>query len=1619
MAQDRNIDDPFKRHAASVEEFGALQSAKAFKMGTTKLKQFHSWAQEIYVNKGIAGLPDLPPDAYARGEKTLADMAEGAARQSYAMVRIENQFPEMRGVNVGDPRWKEFKTLKKRYALEPSWFDQEFVAEVEHHQNTLREEHLEMYERDMLEFRRMMRGNVLSGPSTLGLGEKDEKRANLGIPPEKGYSHHRAFGEMYASGRVPESKLLDYFVNPKAYPEFYNELTGVRGDPTPPVERTPLQETGWIDYWLGAGTRGFSAAYGSALASVRGVTDPTEPVPAGFEGPPADYQFRPEDVLQHYGGLINKLTSASGHLKLAKMGTTRKFDVPEMKAGHIRGQQYVETTRTKEAEEHLVQRDELLSSIESRGFMGMDEGSMVKALFLDTLRAGGVAQHVAATVGGGIYKMLLPDTDPSKHKDFLNKVGLAPEDMNTMTEEVRVLKNSFIRRAEAAVDAEVRAGHTSADPDARNDRVVDYMKAMVAEDSAEWIIENPEVLPLVGAMIFGPEPAIVKGVASIVKPVYQASKAAKNLAIGKLAVSAERGNHQAQAMMRGLEGATRAKRGAVTTFRKLFVAGSEWDDLRKQLNAVSGGMGDDIVHQLMLVNDEATVMAQQFRELSRQGILLSKKALRRRSMPDKDQARRALWDTLTGKMAPGELFDMDPKLFAGYSEIAEAAVFREMREIMVKSGASRKLYRGKVEHMGERWNYLPHEVDFEQIQDTLGRLGFGVKGDVVPYLKRPLDNAIDEVRRVADSFVRERHGPQATIGNMGEADLDLLRKKLLGYHRFQDLKDVDGGKELLDHLIERAAFVRIGPGRLESISKANTRYTHARTALAEAFPIRDLERAVKSYGDRVGRSVETSQKMKGYREVLEGSGLYDEGMHFDELERFHGEIARDVERAVKQGEARERQATRAGDALGESVGELGRKSEGYQKVLDNVNGEIKALAAEAEAISQRQAAVTELPRTTGFGGEAEKTWETIGEAVPEAGLDELIQAEMVSAVDAKGLEAGLAEAVPGALEETMQGRRIAAERAAGPRVTEAYGEARAAGESVVQAEQKLLDIEAKQAKLRRHKAVLEDWGAAVGDARSKASLGETLETEKFGIEMTVLDGHANREWLKATGAEGTLLNEASNVVVPRAVADQIDRLLPLQSANLQRLEGMSEIARQQWKIHETHPAQTIAGLYKEHIQPIGSFWRLGHTAWRGLPFITTNMQGGIGLAYVNNGLKIFNPDLSGPASKTALIAAFGGDDAARSQVWRFKNGQETTLGEILDTSTKYGLIRQLEAGRGLDLYGSGTSLTGRAYKLAEAGARKVGFMQASQLGDDMQKLSTIFNKLDGMDRRNWATVADLVQKEAGHWLRMTPFEKDGIRNVFGFYSWYRHIVPWTMRNMVQNPEKLANLDRMTKLINEQTKDESVFPGAGAAWLKSQSSYTMPGFAVPDHIQLPYGGDMQSYFDAPQNTLRAMVQDPRSILMQTGGPEIRALSAMLTGRDVRGRKISGLGPLVPQPGDFASLEDFTDGWLGPSLKRMGRGMGETVKTFLPITEAVQKTVNFYDDIGMQREAYDLKDRAMIARYWGNLDWLYSISTWRPTEGPLKLETPFAFGGFMKPYQRDVSQSYYQQREVMER
>ena len=99
--------------------------------------------------------------------------------------------------------------------------------------------------------------------------------------------------------------------------------------------------------------------------------------------------------------------------------------------------------------------------------------------------------------------------------------------------------------------------------------------------------------------------------------------------------------------------------------------------------------------------------------------------------------------------------------------------------------------------------------------------------------------------------------------------------------------------------------------------------------------------------------------------------------------------------------------------------------------------------------------------------------------------------------------------------------------------------------------------------------------------------------------------------------------------------------------------------------------------------------------------------------------------------------------------------------------------------------------------------------------------------------------------------------------------------------------------------------------------------------------------------------------------------------------------------------------------------MGRGLGETVKTFLPITDAVQKTVNFYNGIGMSREAHDLQTRAMIARYWGNLDWLYSVSTWRPTEGPLKLETPFAFGGFMKPYQRDLTQSYYQQKEIMER
>jgi len=1621
MAQYYNIEDPFFGQYLTEAEQDALKTKEAFTMGLSELNKFRGWATDIYKNKMLTQDQSLPADLYEKSRRTLFDLSEKAARRSYAEVRLRQTRPDLEGVGVDDLRWIEAKGLLDQYAKEPLFEDEPFIAQMKRHKKSLIKKHKEMYDRDNYEFMRMMRSGYLKGPATLTQGIEGMRRSKAGLPPEINF--YRAYGEMYASGRIPDSRALDFFVNPKAYPEMFRELQRTMADETPPAER-PMQETGLVDYILGSGMRLLSGGMGTALGQFRdrvGVEEPGTPMPANIEGPPSLDEFRPEDIIAEYGGMVEKLKRASALKKAADEITTYKVKDPYTLAMDMPGRGYrtVEAIVPEEAAEYAKQRKDLLRSIETRGFLGMNKGSLLRTFLVDTVtgvfsQESTARKDMAAGVIGGLYKMLLPDTDPVKHKGFFNALGLEPEDINTMSEEVRSLRNGMVRRAQAAVDSELARGVT-AYQDA-DERTIDYVNAMIHADGGEFVIENPELVPLLGGLIIGPEFYMAKGAWAVAKPAFKAGSYAKSAAVGKVAARAEGGDWRAQSVMRRIEGASDFKRNAIAKFRKLFVSGSQFDGLRKELNAVSAGYGDDIVNQLMLAEDEAVVMAQKFRELSRQGVMLAKKAMRRSKLPDKNEAREALWDTLSGKMSPGELFDLDPGLFQGFKEIAEADVFSTLRSLMVDAGAARKINRGKVAVMGEKANYLPHEVDFELIQDLLGRIGFGVinKTGATPYSVRPLQNAVDRMRKRANAFMRKKHGPGGKVEDMRDADINEFRETLTG--KFIDVEDMPGGKALVDYLIDQAAFSRIGPGRLESAGKANTRYTHTRTALADAFPIKDLERATKAYGDRVGRSVETSMMLKGYREVLEREGLYGEGMHFNQLERFDAQLAKDIARADMQANARERAAIKASESLGRKTEDLTKKSAAYQKVIDGIDEELKTLAAEAEAISQRQAAITDLPRATGFGDETEKMWEALGKPVPETGLDEVIKAEMADA--AKGLEAGLAEAVPGAIEEAMKGRRIAAERAGGARVTEAYGKARAAGESVAQAEQRLLDIEAAQARLRRHRGVLEDWGVAVGEARAKAALGESVESEKYGLQMTILDGHANREWLKATGREGAFLSDAGKVVVPRAIAQQIDTLLPLQSANLQRLQSMNKVERELYKISESSPVQMAAQWYKEYIQPLGSLWRLGHTSARGLPFITTNMQGGIGLAYVNNGLRLFNPELSGAASKTAFVAAYGGDDAARSHLWKFSSGQQVSIGEVLDTAQKYGLIRQMEMKYGLDMYGSGTSIAGRLYKGVEHATKKLGLQQAAQFGDDFQKLVTIFNRLEGMDKRNWAKVADVVHKEAGHWLRMTPFEKNTLRNVFGFYSWNRHIIPWTMRMTMEHPERMANLDRISRLIDEQTREEHVFPGIGAPWLQSQASFTLPSWAIPKHLKVPYGGDMQAYWDAPQNTLRALLQDERGMWMQLGGPEVRALTWMFTGKDTRGRKIQGLEPTLPHPGDFASFEDFAE-MFEWNLSGAKMAVAQGVKSFLPITDAVQKTVEFYSNVGMNDQAYDLQTRAMIARYWGNLDWLYSIGTWDPSKGPLRLETPFVAGGFMKAYPRDLKQSYYRQRDVRDR
>jgi hypothetical protein len=185
----------------------------------------------------------------------------------------------------------------------------------------------------------------------------------------------------------------------------------------------------------------------------------------------------------------------------------------------------------------------------------------------------------------------------------------------------------------------------------------------------------------------------------------------------------------------------------------------------------------------------------------------------------------------------------------------------------------------------------------------------------------------------------------------------------------------------------------------------------------------------------------------------------------------------------------------------------------------------------------------------------------------------------------------------------------------------------------------------------------------------------------------------------------------------------------------------------------------------------------------------------------------------------------------------------------------------------------------------------------------------------------------------------------------GFYTWNRFILPHTIKQVFENPQRLAMYEKLKAGWEEFIGDNRpIFEAGVPQWMKRQTAGTAPSWAQPESAHDAAMWVMES----PQSSLGSLLDEGAVPFML--GPGASAMIEMITGMDLRsGRPNQNLNPYIP---------DIFEGYKGTTE--------ETILKAIPFGEAGFNIYRLYWGDGQYDRAAELYLRYRVARDWLNLD-----------------------------------------------
>ena len=388
-----------------------------------------------------------------------------------------------------------------------------------------------------------------------------------------------------------------------------------------------------------------------------------------------------------------------------------------------------------------------------------------------------------------------------------------------------------------------------------------------------------------------------------------------------------------------------------------------------------------------------------------------------------------------------------------------------------------------------------------------------------------------------------------------------------------------------------------------------------------------------------------------------------------------------------------------------------------------------------------------------------------------------------------------------------------------------------------------------------------------GDKRKEMiQLVESAMSQKAGIEMVAIQGELAQKLAPLVLEKGKKFGNSGAIFVPKSFSKRAETLLQVKAADdVGVLRDIPKVVRD-WVI-----------------RPMNAIYRPTRTILRSPAFHAVNFWGGVGLNVLAHGMRapgvavnlgvlgarMAGNSIAGRLAARGIAESFGGNRSALGTMFKLGDGSSLPMGTILKTMDDFGMLHQGQAKYAFDV-AAGKGPLAAAARLIDTVGKKTGAQWLASKTDDFQKFGAFagwllkhgeMNKAGtGLSTRSLHKGLEFTTKYAGNYNRLTDVEKTLMRELFTFYSWNRFILPHLVRQIFENPQRLAAFEKVRSIIEYNNKHSA--PTTGRA--VPEFIWKQRGFTAQPHMQ-PRPGE-----GAPHEFGMTVLEMPLSSLSVLGG-----------------------------------------------------------------------------------------------------------------------------------------------------